>query len=83
MKLSQFKFDLPSELIASHPSANRDESRFMVVDRKNRSIQVSIKAKDVEEEKDTLKEHTSKTPSFDQGPKTIGDLIKAQMGDKS
>ena len=34
MKLSQFKFDVPEELIASVPAYNRDESRLMVVDRK-------------------------------------------------
>lgn len=39
MKLSQFKFELPKELIASHPSPNRDESRLMVVDRKNKTIE--------------------------------------------
>jgi len=33
MKLSQFKFKLPDELIALYPSENRDESRLMVVDR--------------------------------------------------
>lgn len=38
MKLSQFKFDLPSELIASHPRENRDDSRLMVVDRKTGEI---------------------------------------------
>ena len=38
MKLSQFKFDLPKELIASHPAPNRDESRLMVVDRKTQKI---------------------------------------------
>ena len=31
MKLSQFKFDLPSGLIALYPAENRDESRMMVV----------------------------------------------------
>mgnify|MGYP000661943182 FL=1 len=31
MKLSQFNFDLPEELIAEHPSNNRDEARLMVV----------------------------------------------------
>ena len=31
MKLSQFNFDLPEELIAEHPSDNRDEARLMVV----------------------------------------------------
>ena len=30
MKLSKFKFNLPSELIALHPAKNRDESRLMV-----------------------------------------------------
>lgn len=33
MKLSMFKFNLPKELLAEHPSKNRDESRLMVVDR--------------------------------------------------
>ena len=31
MKLSQFKFDLPAELLAERPAENRDESRLMVV----------------------------------------------------
>jgi len=39
MKLSQFNFDLPSELIASHPQPNRDESRLMVIDRKTQNIE--------------------------------------------
>ena len=30
MKLSKFKFNLPSELIALHPAKNRDESRLML-----------------------------------------------------
>jgi S-adenosylmethionine:tRNA ribosyltransferase-isomerase len=31
MKLSQFKYTLPQDLIAQYPSKNRDESRLMVV----------------------------------------------------
>ncbi|MBP3298730.1 MAG: tRNA preQ1(34) S-adenosylmethionine ribosyltransferase-isomerase QueA [Muribaculaceae bacterium] len=31
MRLSQFKFNLPDNLIAQHPSKNRDECRLMVV----------------------------------------------------
>ncbi len=31
MKLSQFKFDLPQELIAQNPPKNRDESKLMVL----------------------------------------------------
>lgn len=34
MKLSQFKFELPNELIAQYPADNRDESRLLVVNRK-------------------------------------------------
>jgi len=39
MKLSQFKFELPPELIADHPSANRDDARLMVIDRKTQKIE--------------------------------------------
>lgn len=39
MKLSQFKFNLPKELIAEYPSKNRDEARLMVVDRKKQTIE--------------------------------------------
>ncbi|MGF1533929.1 MAG: tRNA preQ1(34) S-adenosylmethionine ribosyltransferase-isomerase QueA [Bernardetiaceae bacterium] len=33
MKLSAFKFDLPENVIATHPAPNRDEARLMVIDR--------------------------------------------------
>jgi len=39
MKLSHFHFDLPDELLAEHPSEHRDESRLMVLDRKNQTIE--------------------------------------------
>ncbi len=39
MKLSQFKFKLPEELIAQEPAAQRDESRLMVVNRKTGEIE--------------------------------------------
>ena len=39
MKLSQFKFYLPSELIAERPLENRDESRLMVLNRKAKTIE--------------------------------------------
>jgi S-adenosylmethionine:tRNA ribosyltransferase-isomerase len=38
MKLSQFKFKLPDELIAQHPSENRDECRLMVVNARTGEI---------------------------------------------
>jgi len=39
MKLSQFKYFLPQELIALHPLAERDMSRLMVLNRKARTIE--------------------------------------------
>jgi len=39
MKLSQFKYDLPNELIAAHPPKERDESRMMVLHRKDQKIE--------------------------------------------
>ena len=39
MKLSQFKFRLPDELIAQQPSNERDDARLMVVNRKDGSIE--------------------------------------------
>ncbi len=38
MKLSQFKFKLPEDLIAQYPVENRDESRLMVVNSKTGEI---------------------------------------------
>ena len=42
MKLSQFKFYLPEELIANNPLENRDESRLIVLDRKTQTIEHKI-----------------------------------------
>lgn len=38
-KLSQFKFELPENLVAQYPSDERDQSRLMVVDRKSGKIE--------------------------------------------
>ncbi len=57
------------------------EAKIISVDRKNRSLALSIKAKDYDDEQEavkSLKEQETETAS----PGTIGDLIKAQMGDK-
>ncbi|KAA5535428.1 tRNA preQ1(34) S-adenosylmethionine ribosyltransferase-isomerase QueA [Paenimyroides baculatum] len=39
MKLSNFNFNLPTELLAEFPAENRDESRLMVVNRKTGTIE--------------------------------------------
>ena len=42
MKLSKFKFNLPQEQIALHPSQNRDEARLLVVNRKTGEIEHKV-----------------------------------------
>lgn len=42
MKLSQFKFTFNENLLATHPSAHRDESRLMVLHRKSGKIEHKI-----------------------------------------
>ncbi len=39
MKLSDFNFELPESLQAHYPNENRDESRLLVLNRKNGDIQ--------------------------------------------
>ncbi|MCO6148187.1 tRNA preQ1(34) S-adenosylmethionine ribosyltransferase-isomerase QueA [Flavobacterium sp. NRK1] len=39
MKLSNFNFNLPKELLAEFPAENRDEARLMVIDRKTKTIE--------------------------------------------
>jgi S-adenosylmethionine:tRNA ribosyltransferase-isomerase len=39
MKLSEFKFELPPELIALYPAENRDESRMMVIHKSTGKIE--------------------------------------------
>ncbi len=42
MKLSEFKFDLPSDRVALYPAENRDESRLMVIHKDTGEIEHKI-----------------------------------------
>jgi S-adenosylmethionine:tRNA ribosyltransferase-isomerase len=42
MKLSQFRYKMPEELIAQYPSENRDESRLLVLHKKNGKIEHKV-----------------------------------------
>ncbi|MCL2132491.1 MAG: S-adenosylmethionine:tRNA ribosyltransferase-isomerase, partial [Lentimicrobiaceae bacterium] len=39
MKLSQFKFVLPPDLVAAFPAEDKDKARLMVLDRKKQTIE--------------------------------------------
>jgi S-adenosylmethionine:tRNA ribosyltransferase-isomerase len=42
MKLSEFRFDLPANLMATHPAKNRDEARMMVIHRSTGKIEHKV-----------------------------------------
>jgi len=52
------------------------EAKFTGVDRKSRMVNLSIKAKDNDDEAQTLKDYSSSAPS---AAPTLGDLLKEQM----
>jgi len=59
------------------------EARFMGVDRKNRTITLSIKAKDMAEEQAAIQTYSrDATPGKATLGDTLGDLLKQQMEDK-
>ncbi|MDK2776136.1 MAG: 30S ribosomal protein S1 [Pseudomonadota bacterium] len=58
------------------------EAVITAVDRKNRTISLSVKAKDSAEDKAALKAQREKADAEMTGPTTIGDLIKEQLNQK-
>ena len=54
------------------------EAKFINVDRKNRAIALSIKAKEVHEEAEALSEYKSETAASSSGT-TLGELLKEKM----
>ena len=58
------------------------EAKIIGVDRKSRTISLSIKAKDEQEERAAVRDH-QRQESERSGPATLGDLIKAQMDQPS
>ena len=53
--------------------------KIINVDRKNRYLGLSIKAKEQDEERANLREHRDREADRRRGPTTLGDLIKRQM----
>ncbi len=53
------------------------EARFVGVDRKNRSINLSVKAKELQEEAQAMEDYSRNTSS---GTTTLGDLLKEHIG---
>ncbi len=84
LKASEISIDRVEDATNVLKEGEEVEARIISIDRKNRNISLSIKAKDQAEEKAAMKELRSKpeAETTTAGPTTIGDLIKAQMDSK-
>ena len=78
LKASEISIDRVEDARVVLKEGEELEVKIVNMDRKNRTIGLSIKAKDIEEERQAVKEH-QKQESDRGGPATLGDLIKAQM----
>ena len=78
MKASEISLDRVEDARTALAVDDEVEVKIINVDRKNRTIGLSIKARDVEEERQAVRDH-QKQESDRSGPATLGDLIKAQM----
>lgn len=77
LKASEISRDRVEDARTVLNAGDKVELMITNVDRKNRVLGLSIKAKEIEEEKDSIKEHNSKMSSAT--ATTVGDLIKAKM----
>ncbi len=81
LKASEISRDKVEDARNAFKVGDQVEAKIIAVDRKNRGLSLSIKAKDYDDEQEavkSLKDQEAETVS----PGTIGDLIKAQMGEK-
>ncbi len=79
MKASEISQDRVEDARTVFKEGDEVEARVVGMDRKNRVVSLSAKAKDMAAEREAIKEHQSKETAA-AAPTTIGDLIKAQMG---
>ena len=83
LKASEISKDRVEDARNALKEGEEVEAKIIVVDRKNRTISLSIKSKDEVEEKEAVKAHNQKSaPEAAAGPTTIGDLIKEQLKSK-
>ena len=77
LKASDISRDKVEDARSLYKVGDSVEAKIISVDRKNRGLALSIKAKDFDDEKEAVK--SLKDQEETSSPATIGDLIKAQM----
>lgn len=81
LKASEISRDKVEDARNALKEGDEVEVKIITVDRKNRTIALSIKAKDMADEKEAVRAH-KESEVESSAPATIGDLIKAQMDNK-
>ncbi|TYL48205.1 30S ribosomal protein S1 [Marinomonas sp. IMCC 4694] len=79
LKVSEISRERVEDATTALKEGDKVEAAIINVDRKARTITLSIKQKDATEEKAAMKSHSEKQQTESNGPTTIGDLIKAQL----
>ena len=80
LKSSEFSREKTVDLTTALKIDDEIEAKIISLDKKNRTISLSVKAKDLSEEKAAVKAHKDiESDTSGSGAATIGDLIKAQM----
>ncbi len=78
LKASEIKREKIKDARTELNEGDEVEVKIVGVDRKNRAMNLSIKAIEIDQERDAVKQHKSQEAA-DVSPGTIGGLIKAQM----
>ena len=79
LRASELSRDRVEDARALLKEGEQVEAKFVGVDRKNRTISLSIKAKDADEEAAAMKGYAREAAS---STTTLGDLLKEQMNDR-
>ncbi len=78
LKASEISMDRVEDARNALSVGDEIEVKIISIDRKNRVLGVSVKAKDMADEELAVKEHRER--EVEVNPTTLGDLIKQQMG---
>ncbi len=81
LKASEFSRDKIEDARNVINIGDEVEAKIISIDRKNRTISLSVKSKDIDDEKQAIRDVREKQVESS-GPTTIGDLIKEQMANR-
>jgi len=77
LRATEYARDKIEDLRTVLKEGDEVEAKFIGVDRKTRAINLSIKAKEEQEEADVLQDYSNS----DGGSTSLGDILKEQMGE--